>query len=165
MAEYNNQNGEDSKGSLEETLVHVGRVTKVVKGGRNFSFSACVVVGDKSGKVGYGHGKAKEVGDARTKASQDAKKSMIEVPLLDNRTIFYDVKGKFGASTVVLRKAKPGTGVIAGGPMRAIFDLLGVQDIVTKSIGSSNVYNMIAATFDALSQLNHPKDINSRRSS
>jgi small subunit ribosomal protein S5 len=159
----NNQNVNNEEKTLLETLVHVGRVTKVVTGGRKFSFSSCVVVGNKKGMVGYGSRKAKEVSDARTKASQAAKKNLIHVPLLENRTIFHDVTGKAGAAKVILRRASPGTGIIAGGPMRAIFDLLGIQDIVTKSIGSSNVYNIIAATFDALSKLSSPKQINDRR--
>jgi small subunit ribosomal protein S5 len=149
--------------SLTETLVDVNRVTKVVKGGRKFSFSACIVAGDKSGKVGYGHGKAKEVTEARAKATQEARKDMIRVPLYQSRTIHHDVIGRSGAAKVILRRAKAGTGVIAGGAMRAIFDSLGVHDIVAKSLGSSNVYAMIAATFDALSQLSSPKNIAERR--
>ncbi|WP_425364218.1 30S ribosomal protein S5 [Candidatus Tisiphia endosymbiont of Hybos culiciformis] len=149
--------------ALTETLVDVNRVTKVVKGGRKFSFSACIVAGDKSGKVGYGHGKAKEVTEARAKATQEARKDMIRVPLYQSRTIHHDVIGKSGAAKVILRRAKAGTGVIAGGAMRAIFDSLGVHDIVAKSLGSSNVYAMIAATFDALSQLSSPKNIAERR--
>lgn len=149
--------------AFTETLVDVSRVTKVVKGGRKFSFSACIVAGDKAGKVGYGHGKAKEVTEARAKATQEARKDMIKIPLYQNRTIHHDVIGKSGAAKVILRRAKAGTGVIAGGPMRAIFDSLGVHDIVAKSLGSSNVYAMIAATFDALCQLASPKNIAERR--
>ncbi len=149
--------------ALTETLVDVSRVTKVVTGGRKFSFSACVVTGDKAGKVGYGHGKAKEVTEARAKATQEAKKRMLKVALYQNRTIHHDVIGRSGAAKVILRRAKPGTGVIAGGPMRAIFDSLGVHDIVAKSLGSSNVYSMIAATFDALQKLSSPKLIADRR--
>ena len=149
--------------NLPETLVDVNRVTKVVKGGRRFSFSACMIVGDKEGKVGYGHGKAKEVTEARTKATQDAKKKLIFVPLYQNRTIYHGVIGKSGAGTVILRKAPPGTGIIAGGVMRAIFESLGIHDIVAKSLGSSNVYVMIAATFDALSKLTSPQQISKRR--
>lgn len=148
---------------IHETLVGVSRVTKVVKGGRRFSFAACVVAGSKNGSVGYGHGKAKEVAEARTKASQSAKKSLFEVPLYENRTIHHDVMGKSGAAKVILRKAKPGTGIIAGGAMRAIFESLGVHDIVAKSLGSSNTYSMISATFNALSKLSSPKSISSRR--
>ncbi len=146
-----------------ENLVHVGRVTKVVKGGRKFSFSACVVAGDKSGRVGYGHGKAKEVTEARGKASQAAKKAMMKVPLYQGRTIHHDVYGHSGAAKVIIRKAKPGTGIIAGGAMRSIFESLGVHDIVAKSLGSSNVYAMIAATFDALSRLSSTKMVANRR--
>lgn len=149
--------------AFTETLVDVNRVTKVVKGGRKFSFSACIVAGDKAGKVGYGHGKAKEVTEARAKATQAARKDMVRIPLYQNRTIHHDVIGRSGAAKVILRRAKAGTGVIAGGAMRAIFDSLGVHDIVAKSLGSSNVYAMIAATFDALSQLSSPKSIAERR--
>ncbi|WPY00524.1 30S ribosomal protein S5 [Candidatus Trichorickettsia mobilis] len=148
---------------LTETLVDVNRVTKVVKGGRKFSFSACVVAGDKAGKVGYGHGKAKEVTEARIKATQEAKKQLVKIPLYQGRTIHHDVIGHSGAAKVILRRAKAGTGVIAGGPMRAVFGLLGIHDIVAKSIGSSNVYAMIAATFDALSKLSAPKVIAEKR--
>lgn len=149
--------------SLSETLVDVSRVTKVVKGGRKFSFSACVVAGDKNGRVSYGHGKAKEVTEARAKATQEARKRLVKVPLYQGRTIHHDVFGKSGAAKVILRRASPGTGIIAGGPMRAIFDSLGVHDIVAKSLGSSNVYAMIAATFDALLKLSSPKSIAERR--
>jgi small subunit ribosomal protein S5 len=157
MSEANKQD------AVTETLVGVTRVTKVVKGGRKFSFAACVVSGDKSGSVGYGHGKAKEVGEARTKASQSAKKAMVQIPLYQGRTIHHDIIGHSGAARVLLRRAKPGTGIIAGGAMRAIFDHLGVHDIVAKSLGSSNVYSMIAATFDALQKLSSPKSIADRR--
>lgn len=148
---------------ISTTLVGVSRVTKVVKGGRKFSFAACVVAGNGSGSVGYGHGKAKEVTEARVKATQAAKKAMIKVPLFQGRTIHHDIEGRSGAAKVILRKAKPGTGIIAGGPMRAIFESIGVHDIVAKSLGSSNVYSMIAATFDALSNLSSPKAIAERR--
>lgn len=149
--------------ALSEVLVDVNRVTKVVKGGRRFAFSAYVVVGDKAGRVGAGHGKAKEVNEAREKAKQAAKKKMMKVSLYQNRTIHHDVIGRSGAAKVVLRRAKAGTGVIAGGSMRAIFDSLGVHDIVAKSIGSTNVYTMIAATFDALKKLSSPRSIAARR--
>ena len=149
--------------ALSEVLVDVNRVTKVVKGGRRFSFSAYLVVGDKAGRVGAGHGKAKEVSEARGKAKQAAKKRMMKVPLYQNRTIHHDVIGKSGAAKVVLRRAKAGTGIIAGGYMRAVFDSLGIHDIVAKSIGSTNVYAMIAATFDALNKLASPKSIAMRR--
>lgn len=148
---------------ISTTLVGVSRVTKVVKGGRKFSFAACVVAGNGAGSVGYGHGKAKEVTEARVKATQAAKKAMIRVPLYQGRTIHHDIEGRSGAARVILRKAKPGTGIIAGGPMRAIFESIGVHDIVAKSLGSSNIYSMIAATFDALSNLSSPKSIAERR--
>lgn len=149
--------------TISLTLVGVSRVTKVVAGGRNFSFAACVVAGDKAGSVGYGHGKAKEVTEARAKANMSAKKAMIKVPLYQGRTIHHDVQGHSGAAKVVLRRAKPGTGIIAGGPMRAVLEAMGLHDIVAKSLGSSNVYSMIAATFDALSKLSSPKSIAARR--
>lgn len=148
---------------IVEDLVHVNRVTKVVKGGRNFSFAAIVVVGDENGKVGYGNGKAKEVTEARAKATKDAKGNMISVPLYQGRTIHHDIIGKSGAAKVILRRAAPGTGVIAGGPLRSIFGRLGVEDIVAKSLGSSNPNAMIAATFDALKNLRSPKNIADRR--
>jgi small subunit ribosomal protein S5 len=156
-------NTSQSDRSLSETLVGVARVTKVVKGGRKFSFAACIVTGDKEGSVGYAHGKAREVSEARTKASQSAKKQMIRVPLYQGRTIHHDVVGKSGAARVLLRRAKPGTGIIAGGAMRSIFEALGIHDIVAKSLGSSNVYSMIGATFDALQKLCSPKSIADRR--
>lgn len=149
--------------SLSETLVDISRVTKVVKGGRKFSFSACVVTGDHAGRVGYGHKKAKEVTEARAKATQSAKKKMIEIPLYENRTIHHDVIGKSGAGKVILRKAPAGTGIIAGGPIRDICVSLGVHDIVAKSLGSSNVYAMIGATFNALLKLSSPESIAKRR--
>lgn len=152
-----------SQEEIKEVLVHVNRTTKVVKGGRKFGFAAVMVAGNGCGKVGEGLGKAKEVTEARTKASQDAKKRMISVPLKDNRTIHHDVIGHVGAGRVILRKAKPGTGIIAGGPMRAIFETLGVHDIVAKSLGSSNVHNIIAATFDALKKLSTPNKIAKKR--
>ena len=148
---------------IVEDLVHVNRVTKVVKGGRNFSFAAIVVVGDENGKVGYGNGKAKEVTEARAKATKDARGNMISVPLYQGRTIHHDIIGKSGAAKVILRRAAPGTGVIAGGPLRSIFGRLGVEDIVAKSLGSSNPNAMIAATFDALRNLRSPKNIADRR--
>jgi len=148
---------------IVDMLVDVSRVTKVVKGGRKFSFSACVISGNKAGMVGYGHGKAKEVTEARAKATQAAKKGMVKVPIFQGRTIHHDVFGRFGASKVVVRRANPGTGIIAGSAMRAIFESLGIHDIVAKSLGSANVYTLIAATFDALGKLNSPKQIAERR--
>ena len=148
---------------LSEELVHINRVTKVVKGGRNFSFAAIVVVGDGNGRVGFGNGKAKEVTEARAKATKDAKNNLVSVPLYKGRTIHHDVVGKSGAAKVLLRRAAPGTGVIAGGPMRSICGCLGIADIVAKSLGSSNPNAMITATFDALRNLNAPKVIATRR--
>ena len=148
---------------LIEKLVYIGRVSKVVKGGRRFGFAALVVVGDGKGRVGHGHGKGKEVPLATKKAFQEAKNKMIKVSLREKRTIHHDVVGIAGAGKVVLRAAPPGTGIIAGGPLRAIFEALGIQDIVAKSIGSSNPYNMVNATFDALSRLNSPKEIADKR--
>jgi small subunit ribosomal protein S5 len=148
---------------IKEVLISVNRTTKVVKGGRRFSFAAVVIVGDGQGRVGYGLGKAKEILDARGKASQAAKKNMIKVQLKDNRTVFHDVTGKYGSGHVILRSAKVGTGIIAGGPMRAVFEMLGAHDIVAKSIGSSNVHNIVGATFDALKNLCSPAYIRNKR--
>jgi small subunit ribosomal protein S5 len=153
----------ESPVSILDDLVAVNRVTKVVAGGRKLSFSACVIVGDQSGSVGYGHGKAKEVSDARTKAFQSAKKNMMKVPLLDGRTVYHDVMGHFGAGRVLVRKAPPGTGVIAGGPLRSVFKLLGIRDVVAKSLGSSNVYVVVGALFDALRKVSAPQSICNRR--
>lgn len=162
----NRKQTEKDKKEIEiyHDLVALSRVAKVVKGGRRFSFAAIVVAGDKKGKVGYGLGKAKEVGEARDKAIQAAKRSMMKVNLKSNKTIHHDIIGRSGAGRVVLRSAPPGTGIIAGGPMRTIFDLLGLQDIVSKSIGSNNPHNMIGATFDALSKLTSPRKIAESRS-
>lgn len=168
MAVTNNETGKGantlSKDSeYKEVLVSVRRVTKVAKGGRRFSFSAVMIVGDGKGMVGYGLGKAKEVTEARTKATQEAKKCMIRIPLQEGRTIHHDIIGHFGAGRVLLRSAKPGTGVIAGGPMRPVFEVVGIHDIVAKSLGSSNVHNMLAATFDALRNLSTPRRIAEKR--
>jgi small subunit ribosomal protein S5 len=160
---YDNNTNPKGDSETKEILVSINRVAKVVKGGRRFSFAAVVVVGDGKGRVGYGLGKAKEVMDAKTKAAQEAKKSMIRVYLREGRTLHHDLIGSSGSGRVVLRSAKPGTGIIAGGPMRAIFDALGVHDIVAKSTGSSNVHNMIRATFNALENLNSPKQVAERR--
>ena len=146
-----------------EKLVHINRVAKVVKGGRRFGFAALVVVGDGKGRVGFGHGKAREVPEAIRKATENAKRDMMFVPLREGRTLHHDVQGHHGAGRVLMRAAKPGTGIIAGGPMRAIFETLGVQDVVAKSLGSSNPYNMVRATFDALNHQKHPKDIAAQR--
>jgi small subunit ribosomal protein S5 len=148
---------------LVEKLVAVNRVAKVVKGGRRFGFAALVVVGDGKGRVGTGHGKAKEVPEAIRKATEQAKRNMIRVPLREGRTLHHDVGGRFGAGHVHLRTAPSGTGVIAGGPLRAIFDCVGVQDIVAKSIGSSNPYNMVKATFEALKAMQSPRQVAGRR--
>ncbi len=148
---------------LVEKLVSINRVAKVVKGGRRFGFAAVVVVGDGKGRAGYGTGKAKEVPEAIRKATESAKRAMKRIPLREGRTIHHDVRGRYGAGKVVIRAAKAGTGIIAGGPMRAIFESLGLQDVVAKSIGSSNPHNMIKATFDALNSISSPRSVASRR--
>ena len=150
-------------GELIDKLVSINRVAKVVKGGRRFGFAAIVVVGDQKGRVGHGTGKAREVPEAIRKATEHAKRSLVRVPLREGRTLHHDVRGKFGAGAVVLRAASPGTGIIAGGPMRAVFETLGIQDVVAKSIGSSNPHNMIKATFVALAQLSSPRSVAARR--
>ena len=146
-----------------EKLVSINRVAKVVKGGRRFSFSALVVVGDGKGKVGYGTGKAKEVPEAIKKATETARKAMLKIPLREGRTLHHDISGTSGAGKVHLRAASSGTGIIAGGPMRALFEALGVQDIVSKSIGSSNPNNMIRATIDGLLKTRSPRQVSARR--
>jgi small subunit ribosomal protein S5 len=148
---------------ITDKLVHINRVAKVVKGGRRFSFAALVVVGDGRGRVGFGTGKAREVPEAIRKATDHAKHTMIRVPLRDGRTLHHDVQGRYGAGKVVLRAAPPGTGVIAGGPMRAVFETMGVQDVVAKSIGSANPHNMIKATFNALNNCMSPRAVAARR--
>jgi len=153
----------DDGDELIDKLVHINRVAKVVKGGRRFSFGALVVVGDGRGRVGYGTGKAREVPEAIRKATDAAKRNMVRVPLREGRTLHHDVKGRFGAGKVVLRAAPPGTGIIAGGPMRAVFETMGVQDVVAKSIGSANPHNMVKATFEALSGCTSPRGVASRR--
>ena len=156
--------GDDDGGEeLIEKLVHINRVSKTVKGGKRFGFAALVVVGDGKGRVGFGHGKAREVPEAITKATASAKKAMVRVPLKEGRTLHHDGKGRFGAGKVNVRSAPAGTGIIAGGPMRAVFESLGVADVVTKSVGSSNPYNMIRATFDALTDQTSPKSVAQRR--
>lgn len=154
--------GERDTGFVDK-LVNIGRVAKVVKGGRRFSFSAIVVVGDESGRVGWGSGKAREVPDAVRKATDSAKKSMVRVSMREGRTIHHEVKGRFGASRVILKPATPGTGIIAGGPMRAIFEAMGMKDVVAKSQGSNNPYNMIQATFDAFANLETPRSVAAKR--
>jgi small subunit ribosomal protein S5 len=158
-----NNNEERADSDIVEKLVHINRVAATVKGGRRFSFAALMVVGDQKGRVGFGHGKAREVPEAIRKATEEAKKSMVRVPLRESRTLHHDGAGRHGAGKVMLRSAPPGTGVIAGGPMRAVLETLGVQDVVAKSIGSSNPYNMIRATFDALSQQASPRQVASKR--
>jgi small subunit ribosomal protein S5 len=152
---------EDSE--FVEKLVNINRVAKVVKGGRRFGFAALVIVGDKKGRVGYGAGKAREVPEAIRKATEQARRSMIRVPLREGRTLHHDIADHYGAGSVIMRAAKPGTGIIAGGPMRAIFEALGVQDIVAKSVGTSNPHNMIKATFAALSHVTSPRAVAARR--
>ncbi len=148
---------------FEERLVGINRVAKVVKGGRRFGFAALMVVGDGNGRVGTGHSKAKEVPDAIKKATQKAQHAMFRVPLRDGRTLHHDVYGRSGAGKVVLRAAPPGTGIIAGGPLRAIFEVLGVQDVVAKIVGSNNPYNMVNATLDALRKIQSPRMVANRR--
>ena len=146
-----------------EHLVTINRVAKVVKGGRRFGFAAIMIVGDNKGRVGYGTGKAKEVPEAVRKATEDAKNKMIRVSLKENRTIHHDIVGRFGAGKVILRSAAPGTGIIAGGAMRALFESLGIKDVVAKSTGSSNPHNMLKATFDAFKRSESPKTIAAKR--
>ncbi|MCK0098042.1 30S ribosomal protein S5 [Qipengyuania sp. S6317L1] len=157
-----NKREEEDDGIIEK-LVHINRVSKTVKGGKRFGFAALVVVGDGQGRVGFGHGKAREVPEAITKATAAARKKMIRVPLKEGRTLHHDGNGRFGAGKVTVRTAPPGTGIIAGGPMRAVFESLGVADVVTKSVGTSNPYNMIRATFAALSDQTSPKSVAQRR--
>lgn len=154
---------EEEDDGIIEKLVHINRVSKTVKGGKRFGFAALVVVGDGQGRVGFGHGKAREVPEAITKATASARKKMIRVPLKEGRTLHHDGNGRFGAGKVTVRTAPPGTGIIAGGPMRAVFESLGVADVVTKSVGTSNPYNMIRATFDALTEQTSPKSVAQRR--
>ena len=149
---------------FSERLVTINRVAKVVKGGRRFGFAAIMIVGDNKGRVGYGTGKAKEVPEAVRKATEDAKTKMVRVHLKDNRTLHHDVVGRFGAGKVILRSASPGTGIIAGGPMRALFESLGIKDVVAKSTGTSNPHNMLKATFDAFKKSESPKSVASKRS-
>lgn len=157
------QRDDDGGEELIEKLVHINRVSKTVKGGKRFGFAALVVVGDGKGRAGFGHGKAREVPEAISKATAAAKKAMVRVPLRDGRTLHHDGRGVFGAGDVTLRSAPAGTGIIAGGPMRAIFESLGVADVVTKSVGTSNPYNMIRATFEALREQTSPKAVAQRR--
>ena len=157
------RSGDYEEPELIERLVGINRVAKVVKGGRRFGFAALVVVGDGKGRVGYGHGKAKEVPEAIKKATDQAKRKMIRVPLREGRTLHHDVRGKHGAGKVLLRSAPPGKGIIAGGPMRAVFEVLGIHDIVAKAIGSNNPYSMVNATFEALKNTQSPRHVAARR--
>jgi small subunit ribosomal protein S5 len=154
---------EERDSEFVDRLVHINRVAKVVKGGRRFGFAALVVVGDQKGRVGFGHGKAREVPEAIRKATDAAKRALIRVPLREGRTLHHDVQGRHGAGRVVLRADPAGTGIIAGGPMRAVFETLGMHDVVAKSQGSSNPYNMVRATFDALKQEESPRTVAARR--
>ena len=157
------RNREESDSDIVEKLVHINRVAATVKGGRRFSFAALMVVGDQKGRVGFGHGKAREVPEAIRKATEEAKKSMIRVPLRESRTLHHDGAGRWGAGKVMVRAAPPGTGVLAGGPMRAVLETLGVQDVVGKSVGSSNPYNMVRATFEALKVQSSPRQVAAKR--
>ena len=156
-------NDDREQSEIVDKLVAINRVAKVVKGGKNFAFAALVVVGDQKGRIGFGHGKAREVPEAIRKATEEARKSMIRVPLREGRTLHHDTQGRWGAGKVIMRSAPAGTGVIAGGPMRAVFDVLGIRDVVAKSTGSSNPYNMVRATVDALKHQASPRQIASKR--
>ena len=166
MAKEPNQKGknrDDTVPELSDRLVAINRVSKTVKGGKRFGFAALVVVGDQKGRVGFGKGKAKEVPEAIRKATEQAKRQMVRVPLREGRTLHHDIDGRHGAGKVVMRTAPTGTGIIAGGPMRAVFEMLGVQDVVAKSIGSQNPYNMIRATLNGLGRQASPRMVAQRR--
>ncbi len=167
MAREDNRRGgrrdRDETPEFADRLVAINRVSKTVKGGKRFGFAALVVVGDQKGRVGFGKGKAKEVPEAIRKATEQAKRQMIRVPLREGRTLHHDISGRHGAGKVVMRTAPAGTGIIAGGPMRAVFEMLGVQDVVSKSIGSQNPYNMIRATIDGLKKESSPRNVAQRR--
>ncbi len=163
MANQRARKHDEQESEFVDRLVYINRVSKVVKGGRRFGFAALVVVGDQKGRVGYAMGKAKEVPEAIRKATEAAKRKIIRVPLREGRTLHHDIKGHHGAGKVILRSAAPGTGIIAGGPMRAVFESLGMQDVVAKSIGSSNPYSMVHATMDALRKQSSPRQIAARR--
>ena len=158
-----NRRDRDEAPEFADRLVAINRVSKTVKGGKRFGFAALVVVGDQKGRVGFGKGKAKEVPEAIRKATESAKRGMVRVPLREGRTLHHDMEGRWGAGRVVLRAAVPGTGIIAGGPMRAVFEMLGIQDVVSKSMGSQNPYNMIRATLDALTKEQSPRSVAQRR--
>jgi small subunit ribosomal protein S5 len=157
------KDAEKADSEFIDKLVAINRVAKVVKGGKRFGFAALVVVGDQKGRVGFGHGKAREVPEAVRKATEGAKRALIRVPLREGRTLHHDVDGRWGAGKVTLRTAPPGTGIIAGGPMRAVFESVGMHDVVAKSKGSSNPYNMVRATFDALKKQTSPRTVANRR--
>lgn len=163
MAQSEKTQNQNNDVELVERLVGINRVAKVVKGGRRFGFAALMAVGDGRGRVGIGSGKAREVPEAIQKATQQAKRNMVRVPLREGRTLHHDVKARFGAGRVIMRSAEPGTGVIAGGPLRAVFEALGIQDIVAKSVGSSNPYNMVKAALSALQQMESPRMVAARR--
>jgi small subunit ribosomal protein S5 len=154
---------EERDSEFVDKLVHINRVAKVVKGGKRFGFAALVVIGDQKGRVGFGHGKAREVPEAIRKATDAAKRNLTRVALREGRTLHHDISGRHGAGRVYLRAAPAGTGIIAGGPMRAVFETLGIQDVVAKSIGSSNPYNMVRATFNALKHQDSPRSVAARR--
>src|ERR1700740_3574986 len=158
-----NRDREERDSEFKDKLVHINRVAKVVKGGKRFGFAALVVVGDQKGRVGFGHGKAREVPEAIRKATEAAGRGLVRVPLREGRTLHHDSEGKHGAGKVVLRSAPPGTGVIAGGPTRAVCEMLGIKDVVAKSLGSTNPYNMVRATFDALKGQENPRAVAKRR--
>ena len=158
-----NREREERDSEFVDKLVHINRVAKVVKGGRRFGFAALVVVGDQKGRVGFGHGKAREVPEAIRKATESAKRNLTRVALREGRTLHHDIAGRHGAGRVYMRAAPPGTGIIAGGPMRAVFETLGVADVVAKSIGSSNPYNMVRATFEALKAQASPRQVAAKR--
>jgi small subunit ribosomal protein S5 len=155
---------EERDSEFSDKLVHINRVAKVVKGGKRFGFAALVVVGDLKGRVAFGHGKAREVPEAIRKATEAARRSLVRVPLREGRTIHHDSFGRHGSGKVIIRAAPPGTGIIAGGAMRAVFEMLGVQDVVAKSMGSTNPYNVVRATFDALKAQENPRGVAARRS-
>jgi small subunit ribosomal protein S5 len=167
MAERDNRRGQrrdrDETPEFADRLVAINRVSKTVKGGKRFGFAALVVVGDQKGRVGFGKGKAKEVPEAIRKATEQAKRQMVRIPLKEGRTLHHDIEGRHGAGRVVMRTAAEGTGIIAGGPMRAVFEMLGIKDVVSKSIGSQNPYNMIRATLDGLSKEASPRSVAQRR--
>jgi len=167
MAERDNRRGrgrrEEETPEFADRLVAINRVSKTVKGGKRFGFAALVVVGDQKGRVGFGKGKAKEAPEAIRKATEQAKRQMIRVPLREGRTLHHDIEGRHGAGKVVMRSAPEGTGIIAGGPMRAVFEMLGVKDVVSKSLGSQNPYNMIRATMDGLTKESSPRQVAARR--